>query len=252
MPYLHLTPGAAVVPDDGTILLVTADEQFAVVTGSSDEIPGLRAVLRGSSPVPETGTAAEVASAIVEWGAATTGAAPPLEAAPWSLVELVDDGGLAPALGQCLGATEPVALAVSDVLDDADLDRQDRRRSGPWLPVHRELGNLVVGPVLALPAGEPAGPLTWADVRFRRLAASPAPTQLRKLWDHWSEQGAADDVLPAADRVRSAVDRLREWLPGRTGLLARHQLVVALYDDRAPSAHPVLPVPGGLMAQVPA
>lgn len=246
MPYLHLTPGASVVPDGDGLLLATADERFAAISGTAAEISTLRQILTGVLPVATEGVGAEVPAAVVRWGAGRTDPEPPPPADPWRLADLLPTERLAAAIAPGLDRT--AQLVVRDVLDDAALRAIDLPDASTWLPVHRELGALVAGPIL----NGPAPTLAWADVRFRRLAASPARTQLTALWQTWSEHGTAYDVVPAADAVAAAGRRLLDLLAEEPAILLTHQVVVPCADDASPSAHPVLPVPRGLMAQVPA
>lgn len=248
MPYLHLAHGATVIPRHDHLLLATSDERFAAITGTPAELPVLAEVLLGGRLIPDAGTGSEVAAAVVDWGAARTDTAPRTDAPSWRLADLVPMAGLQAGLDAHPSLDDPV-LVVADVLDDALLAATDASAAArPWLPVHRELGALVVGPVLN---GHTGNRLTWADVRFRRLAASTARTELSLLWETWSAHGTAYDVVPPAEALRVAAARLLEWLPEHGGLLASHQVVVPCHDGAPPSAHPVLPVPQGLMDQVP-
>lgn len=248
MPYLHLIPGAAVVPHGDGLLLATSDERFAAVSGTAAEISTLHLILTGVLPVASEGVGAEVPAAVVGWGAGRIDLEPTHRTGPWSLADLLPTERLAAALATAPGLDRTVRLVVSDVLDDAALRAIDQPDESPWLPVHRELGALVAGPVL----NGPAPTLTWADIRFRRLAASPARPQLTALWKAWSEHGTAYDVVPTADAVAAAGVRLLDLLAEEPALLLTHQVVVPCADEAAPSAHPVLPVPPGLMLQVPA
>lgn len=247
LQYLHLTHGAAVIPHDEGLLLVTADERFAAVSGSPAEIVELREILIGARAVPGEGIGAEVVEAVSAWDAGHLGTERVRPAAPWSLTDILPTQDLAavPTAAPGLDAAA-LRLVVGDVLDDAALKAADRPNGGPWLPVHRELGALVVGPILS----GPTPTLTWADVRFRRLAASPARPQLATLWETWSEHGTAYDVVPTVDAVRAAAARLLGWLAERPEILLTHQVLVPCAAGVSPSAHPVLPVPHGLMAQV--
>lgn len=249
MPYLHLIPGAAVVPHGDGLLLATADERFAAISGTAAEIPTLHGILTGVLPVTTDGVGAEVPAAVLDWGAGRIDLEPAQPTGPWSLADLLPTEELAAALAIAPGLDRsPVRLVVSDVLDDAELSATDRPDASPWLPVHRELGALVAGPLL----NGPAPRLTWADVRFRRRAASPARPQLAALWKAWSDHGTTYDVVPAADAVAAAGVRLLDLLAEEPAILLTHQVVVPCADEATPTTHPVLPVPQGLMAQVPA
>jgi len=248
LPYLHLTPGAAVVPHGDGLLLATADERFAAISGTAAEISSLRRILTGVLPVATDGVGAEVPAAVVGWGAGSIDAEPTRPAGPWSLTDLLPTARLTVAIAIAPGLDRPARLVVRDVLDDAALTAIDLPDASPWVPVHRELGALVAGPLL----NGPAPTLTWADVRFRRLAASPARPQLTALWETWSEHGTAYDVVPAAGAVAAAGVRLLDLLAGEPAILLTHQVVVPCADEASPSVHPVLPVPQGLMTQVPA
>lgn len=249
MQYLHLTHGAAVIPDSDGLLLATADERFARVSGSRDEIRALHEILVGSHPVPEAGVGADVAGAVVAWSAGHLDMRPARPAKPWTMEDVLPDHELAAALATIPGVNAAnLGVLVSDVLDDASLRAADHPTAAPWLPVHRELGALVAGPVL----NGPAPVLTWADVRFRRLAASPAPLQLATLWRTWADHGTAYDLTPPVEAARTAAARLLDRLAGAPEILLTHQVVVPCDSVTSPSIHPVLPVPHGLMAEVPA
>lgn len=239
MPHLHLAPGSALVPDDHALLLATSDEQFAAITGTAEELPLLREVLLGRRPVPADGVAADVAAAVVDWGAGTLADAVRRDPTCRPLPDVLADSGIAASLA---GAARVV---VRDTLDDALLRQLDATADGPWLPVHRELGAVVAGPVL----NAPPTTLTWADVRFRRLAASPARAQLTRLWEAWTDHGSAYDVVPGDDALTAAAHRLVDFAARSPELVLSHQLVAPIASDRPVSAHPVLPVPTGLMAE---
>lgn len=249
MSYLHLVPGSAVLPGPDRLLLVTADERFAAITGTPAELTEIADVLRGVSPIPEAGTGAEVAAAVVDWQAGATAPAPRVVPAGWRLGEVVPEALVRAGLAALPGlADADLAVVAGDVLDDARLRAFDHTAGDRcWVPVHRELGALVVGPVLNRRADNR---LTWADVRFRRLAASPARPELVQLWDTWTAHGTAHDLVPTADAGRDAGTRLLDWLASEGGLLASHQVVVPFADAGAPSTHPVLPVPRGLMERL--
>lgn len=241
MSYLHLAPGTSVVPHGDGLLLATADERFAAISGAPAELLDLREILRGARPVPGSGIGAEVTDAAVSWGAGRLAAEPLTPPAPWRMSTILPTEELAAAVGA-------VQLVVADVLDDAALCRMDQAQTTPWLPVHRELGAVVAGPVL----GGPAATLSWADVRFRRLAASPARPQLAALWETWTKHGTTYDVLPSTEAVHAAATKLVDRVREDPAILLTHQVVAPCDATAVPTAHPVLPVPAGLMAQVPA
>ncbi|WP_203338339.1 hypothetical protein [Nocardioides limicola] len=241
MPFLHLHDGSTVIPDHDSLLLVAPDERFAAVTGDLD---ALTPVLLGSAPVPATGIAAEVTAAVLDWQVGELADQPRTPCPTWHLTDLLRPQTVAAAL-RPLGM--PVSVHVADLLDDTVLTDRDAagQAQGAWLPVHRELGALVLGPVLG-------DGLSWADVRFRRLAASPTRPQLQALWENWSRHGDTHDLRPSRADAQDAVRRLLEWLPGNAAHLRRHQVVVPMRPGGDLTTHPVLPVPRGLMERVPA
>lgn len=248
MAFLHLAPGSALMPAaDDTLLLVAADERFAAL--STVDATATREVLFGRAPVPAEGELAELVSAVLDWGAGT----------------LRDDPATKPPRGPGLAAvlaasrdiwtrlpdlltTPGLELVVHELLDDAACLARDAEPR-PWLPVQRELGRLVAGPVLGSPA-PPYPALSWADVRYRRLAASTTPRELLLLWRAWQQPTADDvDVRPDPSVLATAARTLAGWVGERAGALHRHQLVVPL-DGSTPGLHPVLPVPRGLLGAV--
>ncbi|MDP3890297.1 hypothetical protein [Nocardioides sp.] len=242
MRYLHLATGSAVLPrpaDDG-VLLVAPDERFAELRGSDRSALG--ALLAGTAPVADDEQAA-LADQVVAWGAGRLAGGPrPLPERARLTHRL---GGVRDQVAARLGAR----LVAGEVLDDDRLLALDAEQAaegtGGWLPVHRELGHLVAGPLLGAPSRPAHQPITWADVRFRRLAASPARPQLLELWATWRRHGDRYDLTPPAAELTEAVRRLSAWLDAG-GSLERHQVLVPL--DGAPvTTHPVLPVPAGLM-----
>lgn len=238
MPYLHLTSGAAILPADGSdaapsTLLVAPDERFAELDVADES--ALLAVVRGTAPVPATGDLGDLVADVIGWGAGTLHESPAPSRAP------VD-------LGACLDGVRRLAdvhwqatVHATPVLDERGLLALEPRAT---LPVHRELGALVAGPLLHEQSAAPA--LTWADVRFRRLAASPARAQLLRLWETWARDGERHCVVPAPRAWAQAIATFETWAARQAAPLRRHQVVVPL--DGAPlSVHPVLPVPAGLM-----
>lgn len=241
MTYLHLDPGSSLIPHDDLLLLVSPDEQFAEITGELRDLDDVASVLRGRQPVPATGLAAGISAAVLDWGVAAGAPAPPPPVTPGRLPQHLSREQLRRLTGD---VAEPV---VAEILDDAALrERDGAPAERPWMPAHRELGALVIGPILG------PGRLSWHDVRFRRLAASPTRPQLLALWRAWTENDAAYDVPPDSAAVANGVRRLSEWLPDHDDLLADHQVVVRLDTATVPTAHPVLPVPDGLLDRMPA
>ncbi len=246
MPHVHLAVGSTLLPDRDALLLVSPDERFAAITGSTVELTDVAAVLRGRLPIPATGLAADIAAAAVDFGTATSATSAPRRRGPGRLRRQLDVAELQRVVRDHL-AIDAVPV-ITEVLDDTTLQDRDTRTGQPWLPVHRELGALVGGPVLA----NPASPMTWADVRFRRMAASPARPQLTTLWRAWSSQGTRFDVEPDEAVIADGVRRLLAAVAQQGDQLLDHQLVVPLDGEREPTTHPVLPVPAGLLERMPA
>ncbi|MER6912804.1 hypothetical protein ABT354_14140 [Streptomyces sp. NPDC000594] len=120
-------------------------------------------------------------------------------------------------------------------------DLLSRHGDGPgWLRCHREGAHAWLEPLARGPHG-----VTAADIRLRRLAATPAH---RELTAYWAGSGTPDDT-PAHTPLTAAYTAallLGELIahPGRTPdrpLLRRLDL-----RDLRLTEHPVLPVPGCL------
>lgn len=240
MSYLHLATGCATLPlpeNDG-LLLVAPDERFAELRSADPTLPP---VLAGTIEVPSAGDVADSVAGVLDWGVGVLADRPRRQQGRIELAPLL------PGVRRLVAAAWDADLVVADVLDDAALlARDEKPDAGVWVPVHRELGALAIGPVLGPASVE--RPLTWADVRFRRLAASPARSQLLALWQAWGECGDRDDVRPGVDELTGAVATFEGWLAAGGDLL-RHQMLVPL-DGGEISRHPVLAVPQGLMGAV--
>lgn len=238
MSYLHLATGCTVLPLPDGLLLAAPDERFAELRSADAALAG---VLAGTIEVPPSGDTADSVAGVLDWGVGVLDDRPQKQ---WGRIELAP---LLSGVRRLVAAAWDADLVVGDVLDDdALLARDDKADPNAWVPLHRELGVLAIGPVLGPAPVE--RPLTWADVRFRRLAASPARPQLLALWQAWSRYGDRHDVRPGVEELTGAVRALEGWLAAGGDLL-RHQVLVPL-DGGEISRHPVLAVPQGLMGAV--
>jgi hypothetical protein len=253
----RLAPGAHAIPEgaDG-LLLTTPAEEVARVQLPEGDRDLLLEVLTGQLAVADALAGAEdpdLLSDVFE-GCADEGiTGPPPAATTGGTVTVVGDNPvtavLAPLLesaGFTVTADGEVLVSCAGWLPDAAWQRLDTDRAGrPWHRCHIEGTRLVLGP-FSVP-----GTPTYLDARTRRLAASAWPDELETLWRHldaatdlppvpWPDPGvlAVAAGLITADLVAHRAGRRP---PG-----ADRQVVI----DPAGltwSAHPVLPLPTGIM-----
>lgn len=137
-------------------------------------------------------------------------------------------------------ASADVLIACAGTLPDQQWSRLDswcRTHRTTWTRAHGEGDRWCGGPVSI--SGQGPGYLDW---RGRRLAASPAPDQLRQLWRHLESGDAVPTAAPTAAEASVIA-----------GLLCQSVLSPASEDigqyweyqpDRGTIAtHPVLPLP---------
>jgi hypothetical protein len=238
-----------------------------LTAGSGEEPP--------AEPVADAQRLSQVLDALVEHGWLV----PPTERAsmpPWVLhavsgvvAEAVAALPAKPAAASVAGdpaewVTDPVSLAgraqpgagttlvaAADVLPDRAwlrLDAACRAAGSGFLPVHGEAGALALGPWRHPDVPTSVG---YADVRFRRLAASGSPADLAASWA--AREGRTDRGLrplhvpglqPSPAVLAVGIGYLTAALAGELPLLHTHQVLIA--PDLSVSRHPVLPEPGGL------
>ncbi|TDB76952.1 hypothetical protein [Micromonospora sp. KC723] len=254
----RLARGTAVVPTTDGFLLVTPTEDFITV----DVEPGRRdlvaSLLSGElSPGAAVARDADAAGLLDALAAEGLLAGEEVEATTGPVV-LLGDGVLVEHLGDLLdtvrtddigGAT--LVVACADWLPDArwrGLDADCAAAGIAWHRGYAEGGRWYAGP-LSVPG---AGP-SYADLRLRRLAASPFPDQLLAYWA-WLDAGGrpAGPPDPAGAAVAAgliAAD-VRAYLSGRPVPGERTQYGVDVHAGIV-RRHPVLPVPRDVMVQTP-
>ncbi|GAA5044754.1 hypothetical protein HNP84_004702 [Thermocatellispora tengchongensis] len=180
-------------------------------------------------------------------------------------VLLVGDGPLLAPLSRCLDraglivrhgaapdAATRVMVACAEHLPDAawrELDSRCRELGVAWHRGHAEGRRWYAGPFTP-PSGEPG----YEDVRLRRLAACPWPDELAAYWAFLDAGGRpATPPDPAGAEVAAALIAadVRAWADGAeppSG--AGNQVGIDLVAGEI-RRHPVLPVPRGLMREVP-
>ncbi|GAA0957130.1 hypothetical protein [Actinocorallia libanotica] len=132
----------------------------------------------------------------------------------------------------------------------SELEPQVVAAGVPWHRGYAEGRRWYVGPFWTQP-----GDSGHADVRIRRLAASAWPEQLAAHW-RWLDEGGRPEPDPAgavgaaAAAAFLAAD-LWTWRAGGRPTGRNVQVGIDLADG-AVRRHPVLPVPAGLMREVPA
>lgn len=253
----RLAPGAHAVPEgaDGLLLTTPAEEVARVHLPGGDRellldvLTGRRTADDALATAADPGLLAEVFDGCAAEG--ITG--PPPAAATGGTVTILGDNPLSAVLMPLLAT---VGFTVADDgdqlvscagwLPDAEWRRlDDERAERPWHRCHVEGTRLVVGPFSV-----PGAP-TYLDTRTRRLAASAWPDELEALWHHldtatdlppvpWPDPG----VLAVAAGL--VVADLVAYRAGHRPPGADRQVVVDP-ADLAWHAHPVLPLPTGIM-----
>ncbi|WP_158581545.1 hypothetical protein [Actinomadura spongiicola] len=130
-----------------------------------------------------------------------------------------------------------------------ELDARCLEAGLPWHRGHAEGRRWYTGPFRTGP-----GDVGYADTRVRRLAASPWPAELAAYW-RWLDDGGSPqpdpaDALGAAMAAALIAVDVRSWLCGEAPPGRGAQLGVDPATGQV-SRHPVLPVPAGLMREVP-
>ncbi|KNE81308.1 MULTISPECIES: hypothetical protein [Streptomyces] len=274
MSRRQLVPGVEVVAVPGRGLAVrTADGEFLAVRTADARGDALLARLAGAATAPGDEELGRVVRAFEEAGYLADGPRQPAWPAARRNIRLlgapVITGPLAAHL-TALGAdphTAPAATApgtppveTADLLDGdpaavvwcADgpvpgglWDAADRlpEHGVAWLRCHREGWQAYVEPLAAAP-----GDVTSADVRARRLAATPAHRELAAYWRGPRTSGAPVRLtVPAAALLAALLaDDLSRWAtgaPDEAGLPARRRLRSVDLRTLTVTEHPVLPVP---------
>ncbi|GLF95016.1 hypothetical protein [Streptomyces yaizuensis] len=150
---------------------------------------------------------------------------------PRSLGALAARTGPRTAVVWCLD--RPVPPGLWDIPDQLSRDGVG------WLRCHREGAHVWLEP----PAAGPVG-VTAADVRLRRLAATPAHRELAAYWagTRTADTGPRHTAASAAYTAALLTRDLVAWARGEPG--PGHPLLRRLdLRDLTLSAHPVLPVP---------
>jgi hypothetical protein len=269
----RLAPGAHAVPDvDGALLLVSPTEQVARVQLPASDRVLLLAALAGECTPAQALQAASVPELLREVfdGCAAEGIAGPVPVeAPVNVGTVTVTGAnpIALALADVLAAAgfDVVAAAEDTIAGDAgagtdllvacagwlpdrrwqQVDAACHKDGRPWHRCHLEGTRIVMGPFSV-----PGGP-SYCDTRTRRLAAAAWPDELEAVWRHldaavnlppepWPDPGVCALVagLLAADVIA--------YRSGRRPPGADRQVVLDPTDLRW-QAHPVLPVPTGIM-----
>ncbi|MEU9703889.1 hypothetical protein [Streptomyces sp. NPDC047981] len=132
-------------------------------------------------------------------------------------------------------------------------DAADRLPNGgtAWLRCHREGGQVWVEPPACAP-----GDVSSADVRLRRLAATPAHRELAAYWEgsRFGDEGPGHDAASAAFTAGLLAADLLAWAEGPDGprlRTARRRLRRIDLGELTLTAHPVLPVPAVAGAAAP-
>ncbi|GIH99887.1 TOMM precursor leader peptide-binding protein [Planobispora takensis] len=244
-------------PDEDFMILSVPPEDRAAVADLFTGRLGVRAALER---LPEAaGLVAELTTALPEPTAPVTepaevllvGGGPLL--AP--LARCLRQAGLAvrhAAAGQDPGPGTAVLVACAEHLPDAawrELDARCRDRGIAWHRGHGEGRRWYVGPFTP-----PTGGAGYEDLRLRRLAACPWPNELAAYWAFLDAGGRpAAPADPAGADVAAALIAadLRAWAEGARPPGTRRQTGIDLAAGEI-RHHPVLPVPDGLMREIPA
>ncbi|MFF8957587.1 hypothetical protein [Streptomyces sp. NPDC014894] len=272
----RLAAGVALVsvpgPDGPGLAVRTADGEFLRVdTGGVGEA-ALLAAVRGTAPAgpgPGPGPGPELArltAAFAEAGFLAAGR-PERGALRGRRVFLLGDRVLTDQLARCVrserGAVrcvDPSRLATALAGDAAEpgrtavvwcldapvppglWDEADRlpERSVAWLRCHREGDQVWLEPLAAAP-----GDVTSADVRLRRLAATPAHRELDAYWRGPSAEGpgAGHTAASAALTAGLLTAALIAWATSSPPSRLLHHLHLPTLTL---TPHPILPIPPSL------
>lgn len=262
---LRLAAGTGVIPTDTGFLVVTPDEDFLAVSMEPDRRDLVAALLAGEVTAaeaagrdPDAGALLDVlASNGVLAGNGVLASGTPPAAGP---VVVDGDGILADQVTALLGpeirstaeiTDAAVVVACADWLPDArwrELDAACDHTGVAWHRGYTEGGRWYAGPLT-----EPGRGPSYADLRLRRMAASPWPDQLAAYWA-WLDGGGRPAGQPhsagAAIVAGLIVADVRAYLAGVAAPGRGVQYGVDLAAGVV-HRHPVLPVPAGLMREVP-
>lgn len=266
--HWRLTPGSHAVPDGtGGLLLTTPTEEIAQV-----ELPGpdrdlLLEVFAGLCPPAgalERAVDVELLREVLEAAEAEgiTGPVPEQHDPAPRTAAVAGDNPLADAVRPVLAAAgfgtaaaddAHVLVACAGFLPDEHWQRLDQQQAEAGRPWHRaclEGDRIVLGPFTVFPHGP-----TYRDTRTRRLASSSWPDELEALWRHL-DAGKALPPEPWPDAGILAVAAglivadLCAHRDGRRPAGADRQVVIDPHTATW-QAHPVLPVPTGIMRTTP-
>ncbi|MBW1600644.1 hypothetical protein JJV70_00685 [Streptomyces sp. JJ66] len=275
MTRSQLAPGVEVVAVPGDRLaLRTADGAFLRVETGEADVADLLARLAGTGPGATADADAEpelarLLEAFEAAGYLTSRADVPPPPRAWPAhrreVLLLGDAALTEPLAACLttagaaprtgtraelGTTRAAAVVwclngpvPEGLWDDAD---ELPARGIAWLRCHREGHQLWLEPPAAAP-----GDVTSAQVRARRLAATPAYRELAAYWSGHRTTGAPVTLTAPAAACAAALlaADLTAWATGTTApqptgtLPAARRLRSLDVRTLTVSEHPVLPVP---------
>ncbi|MGQ0772812.1 MAG: hypothetical protein ACT4NY_00055 [Pseudonocardiales bacterium] len=268
---LRLAAGTGIVPTDTGFLVVTPGEDFIVISVEPDRRALVVALLSGEVTAadavardPDVGALLDVFASngvLTDDGVVTSGDALFGDTAPAAGSVVIDgEGVLAEHVAALLGpqirptaeiADAAVVIACAEWLPDArwrELDAACAVAGVAWHRGYAEGGRWYAGPLT-----EPARGPSYGDLRLRRMAASPWPDQLAAYWA-WLDGGGRPVGQPTSAGAAIAAGLItadvRAYLAGGTPPGRGVQYGVDLAAGVV-HRHPVLPVPAGLMREVP-
>ncbi|UYQ65253.1 hypothetical protein [Streptomyces peucetius] len=255
MATVRLAPGVALVTVPGHGLAVrTPDGAFLRVdTGAADQDALVAQLTRGCGDDTEL---ARLTAAFADAGflARTDDIRAPLNGRtvvllgdpvltePLARFVRAEGGEVRHAGPDDLGGTGPstaVVWCLDSPVPNGLWDEADRlpARGTCWLRCHREGATVWTEPFAAA-----TGDVTSADVRLRRLAATPAHRELAAYWagSRTDDTGPAHNAASAALTASLITADLIAWAAGRPGGRRLRRVDVR---DLTVTEHPVLPVP---------
>lgn len=267
---LVLATGTAVVPTADGFLVHTPEEEILHLEPAREHLPTVGALLRGHITLPQAREAAPDAG----WDdllAALRDASVLRAAAPLALLvgehrgliqrmrSVLAGAGVETAVVDALPAVaghlpRAVVVGVARWLPDSRWRRLDAWAADQGLPSHRlhaEGRRWYVGPFW-VPAADGQHPRAgYEDLRIRRLAASPCPDDLQRLWawlDSAHQPAGADDLSAPCveDAARLIATDVTAWFTGRPAPGEDTQVGLDP-ESGAQRRHPVLAVPRNLL-----
>lgn len=268
---VRLAAGAGIVPTDTGFLVVTPAEDFLTVSVEPDRRDLVTALLSGEVTAAEAVASDPDAGALLDAlasnrvladdGVVTSDRTRSGDAPPAAGPVVVDgEGVLAEQVAALLGpeirptaeiTDAAVVVACADWLPDArwrELDAACAAARVAWHRGYAEGNRWYAGPFT-----EPGRGPSYADLRLRRMAASPWPDQLAAFWT-WLDGGGRPAGPPTSAGAAVAAGLIaadvRAYLagvapPGR-GVQYGVDLAAGVVHR-----HPVLPVPAALLQEVP-